>query len=252
MQHLRKPPSIKPGGLCKIYFFKIEDVETWPAIHQVDGVIKDSVVLKEGATLYICEATEKDKTFTEAGKESNLGDYMEMQVTTNLAGNTVNNTLGLAAMKYSQFGLIINDRNGEQRLIGNKDAGAKLIFTYTSGDLGSSRYRNLSWKYQHPLPAPIYMGGTVILDDESNVFSALTLLARFRVGAAGAPMEDGDTIYQNDLLINSQFIWLADGKAIHQLSDDPDQRYASKTFFSDTITVHGGVTDGEVMEIYKF
>lgn len=236
-----------------MYFIPIEDVETWPVFDPVDAVIKNPITIKAGATIYACEATEKEKTFSEVLVDDNDGGpYMDMQVVSHLAGNTITNTLGLAAMINRQFALIIFDRDGTKRLIGTQDAGAVLYFDYTSGDLSSSRYRKLVWKFKHPLPAPVYLGGTVIMDDQNEVFTALTLVDRFRVGVAGAPMDDGDTDYTNPLLANAQFIMLADGKAIHQMTDDPFQRYATKTSGSDTIHVNGGVTFYEVIEIYKF
>lgn len=74
---------------------------------------------------------------------------------------------------------------------------------------------------------------------------------RFRVGAVGAPMVEGDTTYSNGLLGDSSFLILADGKAIHQVTDIPGERYSSKPFAGIVITINGWVTDGEVIEIYK-
>ncbi len=252
IQNLRKAARIRPGGLCKIAFFRISDVQTWPVIDHHNGVINSPVLLKDDAELYIIEATEKEKTFREVSKRGPAGDYVEMQVVTTLGGNTLNNSLGLAAMMNEEFGLILWDRNGDQRLIGNEDAGAQIIFDYDSGNLDSSRGRTITWKYEHHLPAPIYLGGTIILDNQNIIFNKILFVFRFRVGAPGAPMDDGDTVFQHADLANANFIWLADGKAIHQMTDDPGQRYATKTFASDTITINGGVTDGEVMEIYKY
>lgn len=74
---------------------------------------------------------------------------------------------------------------------------------------------------------------------------------RFRVGSSGAPMNEGSTTYTNSELAGSLFLILADGKAIHQNNEIPGERYASKPFESDTITINGGVSHGEVIEIYK-
>ncbi len=252
IQNLRRPPAIKPGGLCKIYFVPISDISTWPEKNYASDVIIDTIVLKSGATLFIVEATQKERTYTESTNRDKAGDFVEMQVTTSLPGITVNHILSLSAMMNTDFALIVTDINGEQRLLGTPDKGATLSWKYTTGHVGASRYRDLVWKYRHPLPAPVYMGGSVVLDDENFIFASLTFIARFRVGAAGSPMNEGDTIYTNPLLANGNFIIFSGGKAIHQMSDSSDDRYASKPYSGSTIFIHGGVYDNEVIEIYKF
>lgn len=258
IQNLRRPARIRPGGLCKIYFARRKDVSAWPPINHLQGVITDTITLVAGATLYIVEATFKDRTFKESLKNSAAGDYVEMQVTTSLPGNVVNHILGLSAMQNQDFVMIITDTDGFQRLIGNEDAGAVMTWDFTSGDSDSSRYRNLVWKYNHSLAAPVYNGGSVVLDDENFIFASLTFVARFRVRAEGStitsefPMNDGDTVYSNPLLANGNFIILSNGKAIHQLADSLSERYATKAFSSNTILITGGVSEDEVIEIYKF
>jgi len=84
-----------------------------------------------------------------------------------------------------------------------------------------------------------------------NCGQALTLIARFRVGAVGAPMIDGDTVYTNAVLASSACMVMVNGRAIHQLEDEPGERYCSKAFADDFITFSTGVTDKEVIEIYK-
>lgn len=252
IQNLRKPDRIKPGGLCKIYFTPRRNIATWPTKNPLTGTITDTVTLKAGATLYIAEATQKERTFTESTNSNAAGDFTEMQVLTSLPGNTVNHILGLSAMMNDEFVLIISDINGEQRLIGTEDAGAKLSWKYTSGDVNTPRYRDLVWKFRHPMPAPVYQGGSIILDDENFIFASLVFVVRFRVGAPGSPMGEGDNIYTNPLLANGNFIIFSGGKAIHQMSDHSDERYAVKPYASSTIFINGGVYNEEVIEIYKF
>ncbi len=250
-QSLRKPTVIKPGGLCKIYFGPKNDIQTLPSKNPLTGVIDDTIVLKAGATLFIVEATQKERTFIEATNSSAAGDFVEMQVTTSLPGNTINHILGLSAMMNNDFVLIVWDGR-DQRLMGSPDKGAEVSWKYTSGAISSSRYRDLVWKYRHPLPAPVYQGGSVTLDDQNFIFAALKLVIRFRVGAVGSPMNEGDTVYTNPLLANGNFIILSGGKAIHQMSDKVEDRYASKAYAGTTISIHGGVYHDEVIEIYKF
>ena len=123
VQHLRKTLRIKPGGLCRILFFKWEDVITWPAIDPQDGVIYDPVVLKEDAVFFVFEPN-NERNFTEEQKESSAGPFIEVQVNGKLAGNTLNYITSLDAMIHHRFGLLITDRNGEIRLIGDEDSGA--------------------------------------------------------------------------------------------------------------------------------
>lgn len=82
------------------------------------------------------------------------------------------------------------------------------------------------------------------------------LIAWFRVGAVGAgqPMNEGDTTYLNDILSNGKFIIYSGFISIHQLDDNSGERYATKpdTGAGDNeITINGGVTEGEIIHIYK-
>lgn len=250
VQNLRKPARIKPGGLCKFFVAKYEDVQVWPSPNpDSGGVLDQSIQMKVGTTLYIVEATNKERSFKEKPVFGPEGTAVEITVTGSLAGNTVNNVLGIAAMMFHKYVIITEGNDGIYRLVGNQDGGASMNWDYDEGDQTASRYRNLKWTWLHNLSAPIYNGGPVITDI-TQIYTQITLLDRFRVGAVDAPMDDLDTIYENDLLIGRNFIMLADGIAIHQLPDNPGQRYCSKPFNSNTITVNGGVSQDEVIEIY--
>lgn len=253
---IHRPTALNPGGYCSFLLFLHEDVEQWPVIDPQTGIVLDSVQLYAGKSFYTINVGETDRFFKEEMQRGPGGPYHNMTVQGKLAGNTNNATLILGKYQHHQFGLLVKDRNGEQRLIGDKHTGARITFDYTSGDFNDNRGRNISFSWQNPMPAPIYHTGgiSVIIPP---VCTAYYLVARFRVGASGAPMVNGDTTFTDAALINQNFICFADGIALHQVTDVPGQRYCTKPFSSDTITFNGGVfgppdTDpGEVIEIYK-
>jgi hypothetical protein len=256
---LYTPP--KAGGLCSITLFRWEDVLHWPVMDPVTGILIDSVTLKAGATFYVISSTEKERILKEQMKVGAEGPYMEISVTCKLAGNSAGNTLSLDAMKYSRWGLIVKDRNGDQRLIGNEDGGAQMVFDYTSGDIDSSRMRNIIFTWQHGNSAPVYTAAsfTITIGGQTVSVGTMIFVTRFRVDDPGAPMTNTDTTYTNALLAGRKVLVLADGTAL--AVDDGSgsidwtglvNRHIQKTNASTTATFIGGVNTQEIIEIYAF
>jgi hypothetical protein len=256
---LYTPP--KAGGLCSINAFRWEDVLVWPSVDPQTGVLVDSIQLKPGASFLVISSTEKDRVLKEVMKVGAEGPYMEISVTCKLAGNSAGNTLSLDAAKFSRWGLIVKDRNGDQRLVGNEDGGAKISFDYTTGDIDSSRMRTIVFTWEHQNSAPIYTAAafSITIGGQTVSVGTLVFIARFRVDDPGAAMTSTDTTYTNALLANKKALVLADGTALPV--DDGSgsitwtgllNRHIQKTNASTTITFVGGVNTQEIIEIYAF
>lgn len=247
---LHRTSALNPGGYCTFLLFLHEDVEQWPVVDPETGIIADSVQLKEGKSYYTISLGETDRFFKEEMQVGTGGPFHNITVNGKFVGNTNNATLLLGKYQHHQFGLLVKDRNGEQRLIGDKHTGAKINYDYTSGDWSEQRHRNITFTWKNPQPCPIYHSGgiSVIIPP---VCQSYYLVARFRVGAVGAPMVNGDTVYTNAALANTNYILFADGIAVHQVTDTDTQRYSTKTYISTSITINGGVYTDEVIEIYK-
>lgn len=166
VQNLRKTTRIKPGGICRIIFFKWEDVLVWPPVSPTLYTIEDDLTLKEGAAYYLVEPAAAEKFFTEEQKDSPQGPYYEVLVNGKIGGHTLNHIASTDAMKYHQYGLLITDINGETRLIGSPDCGASFTASYTSGDGRSSRSTSIAFKWESENRLPIYQGLGIIVDDE--------------------------------------------------------------------------------------
>lgn len=258
---LQKSP-VETGGLCSVVYFKIEDVETWPAINPVTGIIDTAIVMKAGKSLYLCQAADKGRSYDEELKHDSRGDYMDILVTATIAGGTnTANILSLDAMKHHEWGMIVKDRGGFYRLVGNADKGAKFFYKYTSADGTTSRKTEVKWVWEYPNSAPVYNSTlfTVTIGGVIITAGRLTLIMRFRVGDAGAPMDDTDTTLTNPLFANTSLLVLADGIGL-PVDDGLGAidwaplitRHVEKTFAGNIITFVGGVTDEEIIEIYAF
>lgn len=162
---LARHTRIKPGGLSRIIFFKIEDVQTWPELDPVTGVITTNLVLREGASFFTFEATNRDNVLEESSQSGNAGPYIEISVRGKLAGNSENAIMSLDAMKHHQFALLVTDKNGEMRLIGDEDSGADMAFSYTSSDGDGSRMNIIRWNWEHSRRAPIYCSDEIVIND---------------------------------------------------------------------------------------
>jgi hypothetical protein len=258
---LLKAPQIYSGGMCTPIFFKKEDVLAWPDMDPQTGIISSAVQLKPGKSFYLCAAVEKDRTFLEELKYGPEGPYMDISVSGTLAGNTAQNILSAQAMQFSEYGLIVPDRDGNKRLIGNEDSCARFVHSYSSADITTSRKRTLKWSWQNSLPAPIYEAQAFQISVGGIIVTAgtLTLITRFKVGRPGAPMINGGTVYINNGLANKNILVLANGTGLP--CDDGSgqidwtgsiERHIEKTFASNQITFVGGVVQDEIIEIYAF
>lgn len=165
VQHLRKT-DIKPGGICYAFFARFEDVITWPQVDPTTGIFDTSIVLKQNTTWYELEVPKSQNFFTETLKVGAGGPYVESKVSAYLAGNSISHALGIQAMNYSQFVLLVKDKNGILWLIGDEDSGADLNYNYTSGDVESSRKRPIEFSWESCNGAQIYQGNGVADDTD--------------------------------------------------------------------------------------
>lgn len=253
------PPKL--GGMCSILYCKWEDVATWPAMDPATGILTSTLQLKPGKNLYLLGATEKDRIFTEAEKTGAEGPYIEMHVTGKIAGYNAATLQNLNLMKHHQWCIIVQERTGDQFLIGDKDTGAAFTFDKTSGDSETSRMVNISFAWQSANTAPTYKAAafSIAIGGRPYVVSNITFVAAFVVGAVGAPMVDSQTTYTNALLANKKLLLLADGLPLPV--DDGSGlinwsgslvRHAEKTLASATTTIPGGAVQNETLEFYAY
>lgn len=252
---------VKTGGICSVRYIKQEDVLAWPEIDPSTGIMTSSITVRPGAYIYLCESISDTRAFDEQQKSSTGGEYFDITVKAGLRGSDAAQILTLQRMKHHQFVLIVTDRNGVTRLIGNEDSGADLFMNYTAGDPQSSRKTELAWKWQHPTTAPVYTAEAfdIVIGGITITAGAIQLIMRFRVGDAGAPMAEGDTVLISSGFTNKYCLVLASGIALPV--DDglgtidwtgSVERHIEKTLASNTITFIGGVVTGEIIEVYAF
>lgn len=174
---ISRPSVLQPGGWCSMLFFLHEDVESWPVIDPATGIIITELILKSGKSFYSIKGVENDRLFEENSKRGSGGLYHEVSVNCKIGGNDNNITLTLGRLQHHQFGLLVKDRNGERRLIGDPDSGAQIDFNYTSGDWSDQRGRQVKWLWNSTQPVPIYdfqiptSGVAIITEDGLNILT---------------------------------------------------------------------------------
>lgn len=252
---------VKSPGVCTIQLFKIEDVDVWPSIDPLTGIISSAITLKAGKFIYVIDAINPSKSFSENQKDSTAGDYFDILVKGSLRGSSAAQILTLGTMRNHQWGIIVPDKNGVTRLIGNEDSGADLVYDYTSGAGTDSRKTELTFKWQHPNQAPIYEADEfdIVIGGLMLTAGCIQFIKRFEVGAPGSPMTSLDLLYINTLLLNKKVLVIVDGLAlpVDDFSGDVDwstsiQRHIEKALASNTINFVGGVVNEEIIEIYAY
>lgn len=149
-------PKVNNSGLCLIQFCKWEDVISWPAIHPITGICSTPIILQPGANWHIIFAPDNDRAFTEQQQNSAPGSYYRIQVTGYLPGNDQETLQKIAPMPYHQYAMIVKDRHGLLRLIGDRDSGAEFSNSYTSGNQSGIRKRSLTFLWESVNPCPVY------------------------------------------------------------------------------------------------
>lgn len=255
---LQKAP-VKTGGLCSIRYCKLEDVLTWPDIDPLTGIMTSALQLKEGGVIYYCQAIDQSRSFEETQKDNLAGPFFEITVKGNLHGSNASNILSIQKMIHHQWVVIVEDRNGVTRLVGNQDSGATMFHNYTSGTVNDSRRSELSWKWEHPITAPVYtaVAFTIVIGGITITAGCIKQILRFKVGAPGAPMNGGDTLLINAGFVNKHLLIIVDGIVlpVDDLTGAIDwtgsiQRHVEKALASNTGEFIGSVVNEEIIEIY--
>lgn len=167
VQHMDRPP-VEVDGLCYFYFCPVEDVLQWSGINPQTGTITDEIVLKEGKSWLRCNVIEGGRAYTEEQQEDPSGPFLSMKITGFLPGDSPANTYTASAMKYRQFAIVMKERTGIMRLLGNQYAGCDFSQAYTSADINGTRGRSLTFTWQNEDSAPLYLSavsidGTIIV-----------------------------------------------------------------------------------------
>ena len=110
-------------------------------------------------------------------------------------------------------------------------------------------------------PNELFFNGGVFTNEVIEIYLKFypkheNLLDWFIVGPVGGSkrMNEGDTSYINDALSEGKFIVYSNEIVIHQLDDNPGERYATKPDSGtgdNEITFNGGVFENEIIHIYK-
>lgn len=156
VDHLRRINSIAPGGFCYALFAKWESVNNWPEIDPLTGICNTAITLKTGETWYELQLANNLKLYQEVQKTANAGDFISIVISGYLGGSSVNHSLSIRTMVYSNYVIMMEDRDGIIRLIGDQDSGPTLKYTRTSGDIQASRKRPLEFDWETPAGTIIY------------------------------------------------------------------------------------------------
>lgn len=152
------------GGICTLLMARWEDVATWPEIAPDTSTLDTAITLKSGKTWYLCYSSDPERNYTEDQKPSSAGPYISHRILAQIPGDNGDNTLAFKAAQFHRFVLVVKDKAGLLRLVGNQDAGAELVQKYDSGTRENSRKRSLEFTWDHSLSAPLLTAQTFIID----------------------------------------------------------------------------------------
>lgn len=156
LKNLDKPP-IRVGGICYFYFTPWENVLQWPDINPLTGSCIGDVVLKGDKKWYRCQVINPNKAYTEKHSSSDAGNYMQCEVTGFLPDDQPDIAYSMNEMRYHHFAIVIVERNGIKRLIGDQFYSAYFSYDYDSSDDSGVRGRKISFSWMSQDSAPVYL-----------------------------------------------------------------------------------------------
>lgn len=244
---VRLDPSV--GGVCRIYMAPIQHINSWPVINPLIGAAPNIPSLLPGKVWYSIDNMPANAIYKEEEQDSNAGIYVKMQVTMPIADDSNANSLRSLSHRYHQFVIIIEEQNGMVRMIGSKDAGARITQNYSSADEDGTRQRIINMFWEHEMPALLITSAT-LPGTTTTINISFMLIEEFKVGAVGAPMIPGQTTYTHPSLSTSVLpVVFADGFRVPSISGGG--RYYTYNYLTKTITWLPGVNQDEIIAIYN-
>ena len=152
------------GGICTLLAAKWEDVLNWPVIDPDTHMSDSAITLKTGKTWLLLYSSDTERNYTEDLKPSSAGPYITHKISAQVPGESASNTLTMRAAQFHRYVLVVKDKAGVLRLLGNQDAGAEIAHKYDSGTRDNSRKRTLEFTWDHSVSAPLLAAQTFIID----------------------------------------------------------------------------------------
>lgn len=233
---LKKLP-INVSGLCQFLYVPVDEVAQFPEVDPVNNTALSPVVLKAGRNWRTLKGIDKGQALSIAPKSDTGGDYIESAATAFHPDSDVLSESQFFKLKQFDYLLMLKERNGMIRIIGNEYAGAQFSYDYTSGEASSQRGHNLSFNWQSIFPPLIYNPYPA---PETQIDPAMD---KYTKSLNFTPI-DGQQEYNNDLLNGRTIVDIFIGPFHAYLNPNPDGyqfRDADDNFYTDNHTCLGKI-----------
>lgn len=152
------------GGICTLLAAKWEDIENWPGIDLATNMSDSAITLKAGKSWLLFYSSDTERSYSENLKPSAAGPYISHKIIAQVPGDSASNTLAMKAAQFHRYVLVVKDKAGMLRLLGNQDAGAEISHGYDSGTQQNSRKRTIDFTWDHSVSAPLLAAQTFTID----------------------------------------------------------------------------------------
>lgn len=145
------------AGICKIKIVPKEWLLSPLVIDFKTGRIISDVLLMEGKNFIEIDFVQDTYDYGEKPKSSKQGSFYEISLSGNTNSLTADDLQTLNTYRYHQFVAVIKDRQGRQKIVGNKDAGMVLQFSNKeTTDKGGTQLIAIDMTMDMQNPAPFF------------------------------------------------------------------------------------------------
>lgn len=145
------------AGICQIKIAPIEWMNTLLIIDFLTGSIKNNVSFIAGKNFISLELIPETYDYIEKPKTNKQGSFYEISLSANTNNISVENLQILNTYRHHQFILLAKNKQGQLKLIGNKDAG--MIFNFGNKETnnnGGTQLVTVDFNMDLEDPAPFY------------------------------------------------------------------------------------------------
>ena len=121
--HLTNKSGHNAGGLCSFNFVPRQWIDTDAVISESDNIISTAPTLIAGKQWLTARCLQDTLSFTETPETGAAGTSYNQVINGVLLGDSADNNTLLNVLAFCELVVVIETRNGNKKLIGNKENG---------------------------------------------------------------------------------------------------------------------------------
>lgn len=132
-------PNGNVGGICKVQFAPVEDIDSIAEPSLISGKITSAVQFNAGKDWHTLEGTLNSLDYKEPQAENDGGTYHKQTLKGAISKDDLERNVALNGMGYKDFIVLYHSRNGSIKLIGTLDFPLSFTSSLDTAKSGKGR-----------------------------------------------------------------------------------------------------------------